>query len=615
MVAMFRFAQSTISLAIGGLVWLPACLGMLVIASLAQAQPAQILADDGGQIPAQATSQNWEPTPAKQQAAERINAAELRAHIRFLADDLLEGRGPSSRGDHLTQLYISSQLEALGIEPAALADDGSPTWYQPVPLRGITTQAPATVDFRRSMSLAKDGRPAATPAAEEDAADTLSLKLLDDVMAISGRAEPKVAFENAELVFVGFGIQAPEYQWDDFKQIDMRGKILVVMNNDPADDPELFAGKRRLYYGRWDYKYQMAAKLGAVGALIIHTTASAGYPYQVVRTSWSGEEFELASAQGPRTKLKGWLTEDAAQRLIQFAGFDLQQLVQQAQSRDFQPVPLGVQLSMEMNCSVREQTTANVLGLLPGSDPELSREVVVYTAHHDHLGMAETRDAAGDNIYNGAIDNASGVASLLCTARAMASLSERPKRSILFAFVAAEEQGLLGSQHLALHPPMPAGYMAAIINLDGINFLGRARDVNVIGNGKSDLDAVIERVAKWQGRTVIPDYFPDRGYYYRSDQFSLAKVGVPGIYLHSGINIVDRPEGWGKQQLEEWVDKKYHQPSDEYEPDWDLTGAVDDAQLLMQAGLEIADQPELPRWNAGDEFEAARQAALESRDR
>ena len=542
----------------------------------------------------------------------------MRAHIRFLADDLLEGRGPSSRGDHITQLYIASQLEGLGLRPAALDEDGSPSWYQPVPLRGITTEAPAVVNFQRSKpapgndQAASSGRARSAQAAS-GAADTLSLKLFDDVMAISGRAEPKVAFEDAELVFVGFGIQAPEYQWDDFKQTDMRGKILVVLNNDPADDPELFGGKRRLYYGRWDYKYHMAAKLGAVGAFIIHTTASAGYPYQVVRTSWSGEEFELASAQGPRTKLKGWLTEDAAKQLMQFAGFDLEQLVEQAQSREFQPVPLGVRLSMEMECSVREQTTANVLGLLPGRDPELSREVVVYTAHHDHLGMAESRDADGDNIYNGAIDNASGVASLLSIARAMQTLDEPPKRSVLFAFVGAEEQGLLGSQHLALHPPMPAGYMAAVINLDGINFLGRARDVNVIGNGKSDLDAVIERVAKWQGRTVIPDYSPDRGYYYRSDQFSLAKVGVPGIYLHSGINIVDRPEGWGKQQLDEWLEKKYHQPSDEFDASWDLTGAVDDAQLLMQAGLEIADQAELPRWNAGDEFEAARHRALESR--
>lgn len=554
----------------------------------------------------------WEPSAGARAAAEVIDAAGLRAHIRFLADDLLEGRGPGSRGDQLAQLYISCQLEALGIEPAAKTDAGEPTWFQSVPLRGLTTQAPAMIDFRRSKPEQKQANVASD---KSNSADTLSLRLLDDMMAISGKAEPTISIENAELVFVGYGIQAPEYDWNDFKQTDMRGKVLVVLNNDPADDPNLFAGKRRLYYGRWDYKYQMAAKLGASGALIIHTTESAGYPYQVVRTSWSGEEFELASTQGPRTKLKGWLTEEAAQKLINFSGHNLQQLIDQAQSRDFKPVPLGVELSLEMQCTVREQMTGNVLGVIPGSDPQLSREFVVYTAHHDHLGMAETRDADGDNIFNGAIDNASGVASLLTIAKAMADLAERPKRSLLFAFVGAEEQGLLGSQHLALHPPMPAGYMAAVINIDGLNFLGRAHDVNVIGNGKSNLDGLLERVAKWQGRTVIPDYFPDRGYYYRSDQFSLAKVGVPGVYLHSGINIVDRPDGWGKEQLEAWVEKTYHQPSDEFDASWNLTGAIDDARLLMLLGVEIANQADMPQWIRGDEFEAARRSAIEARDR
>ncbi len=547
----------------------------------------------------------WQPSPLAQTAAEAIDAAGLRSHIRFLADDLLEGRGPGSRGDQLSQLYISTELESLGVEPAAMDADGKSGWYQSVPLRGLSTTAPATIEFQK-IAAAKSGNQAADQ-------PTLTLKHLDDMMAVSGQAEASVAIENAELIFVGYGIQAPEYQWDDFKTTDVRGKILVVMNNDPEDDPDLFAGRRRLYYGRWDYKYEMAAKLGAAGALIIHTTASAGYPYQVVRNSWSGEEFELAATAGPRTKLKGWLTEDAAQRLMQFAGQDLAQLQAAAQSRDFQPVSLGVKLSLDLQVAVREQTTGNVLGVLRGSDPTLSREHVVFTAHHDHLGLAEARDARGDNIYNGAIDNASGAASLLMIARAMAALPERPKRSILFAFVGAEEQGLLGSEHLALDPPFPAGNMAAVINIDGMNFLGKAHDVNVIGNGKSNLDGIVEAVASWQGRTVVPDYFPDRGYYYRSDQFSLAKVGVPGVYLHSGINIVGRPDGWGKEQLETWVEKTYHQPNDEFDPSWDLAGAIDDARLLMHVGLEVAQRPEMPRWNPGDEFEAARKAALENR--
>lgn len=541
------------------------------------------------------SSSLWQPSPAAIEAASQIDAAGLRSHIRFLADDLLEGRGPGSRGDQLSQLYIATELESLGIQPAAVDASGQASWYQPVPLRGLTTTAPATIEFTRS------------------AQPPLKLKHLDDMMAVSGRADEIVKIEDAELVFVGYGIQAPEYQWNDFKQTDVRGKILVVMNNDPEDDPQLFAGRRRLYYGRWDYKYEMAAQLGAAGALIIHTTPSAGYPYQVVRTSWSGEQFELASSSGPTTQLKGWLTEQAAQQLLQYAGKDLAQLQQAAQSRDFEPVPLGVSMSLELQVAVREQSTGNVLGVLPGSDPSLSREHVVFTAHHDHLGMAAERDATGDNIYNGAIDNASGTASLLTMARAIASLPQPPKRSILFAFVGAEEQGLLGSEHLAMDPPFAAGYMAAVINIDGINFLGRAHDVNVIGNGKSNLDPIVEAVANWQGRTVVPDYFPDRGYYYRSDQFSLAKVGVPGVYLHSGINIVGRPDGWGKEQLEAWVEKTYHQPSDEFDPTWDLEGAIDDARLLMHVGLEVAQRPQMPQWNPGDEFEAARQAAIEKR--
>jgi hypothetical protein len=521
-----------------------------------------------------------------------LSEAALRSHIRFLADDLLEGRGPGSRGDALAQLYIATELESLGIQAGA-ADGG---WNQPVPLVGVSTSVPSSIRFS-----GPDGE--------------LSLDHFRDMMVVSGKPEPKVSVEDAELVFVGYGIQAPEYDWDDYKGVDLRGKIMVVMNNDPQDDPELFAGRRRLYYGRWDYKYEMAARMGAAGALIIHTTPSAGYPYQVVQTSWSGEEFELASTSGPRTEVKGWLTEDAARKLVKLAGQDLDSLRAAAESREFQPVPLGVKVSLNLNCQIREQQTGNVLGILPGSDPILREEYVVFTAHHDHLGLAAERDENGDNIYNGAIDNASGTATLLTIARSIAGQPHPPKRSILFAFVGAEEQGLLGSEHLALHPPIPAGYMAAVINIDGINFLGKTRDVNVIGNGKSDLDAIVESVASMQGRVVVPDLSPDRGYYYRSDQFSLAKVGVPGVYLHSGMQVIGKPDGWGKEQIDAWIEQNYHQPSDEYEASWNLDGAIQDAELLMQVGLRVADQPKLPAWYPGDEFEAARRVALENRER
>lgn len=531
------------------------------------------------------------PTPAEQAAAAAINDASLRAHIRFLADDLLEGRGPGTRGDQLGQRYIATQFEALGLKPAA--DNAS--WYQPVPLVGTKTHPPATITFRRGD-------------------DSLELKYSDDFMANAGRPAKQLGFRNAEVVFVGYGIVAPEFDWDDYKDVDMKGKVLLMMNNDPSSDPDLFAGKRRLYYGRWDYKFAMAAKVGAAGAIIIHTTASAGYPYQVVQTSWAGEEFELEGQTGPRDEMNGWVTEAAARRLATLSGHDLDKLRAAAEKRDFRPVPLDTTLSIDLRCEARKQQTANVLGLLEGSDPQRKREMIVYMAHHDHIGMSAERDERGDNIYNGAIDNASGVAALLATARAYTQLKKRPARSILFAAVGAEEQGLLGSEYLAAHPPEPAGYLGAVMNIDGLNFYGRTRDVNVIGYGKSNLDRLVGGVAQWQKRHVTPDRFPDRGFYYRSDQFSLAKVGVPGVYLHAGIDVIGKPAGWGQQQREDWEATNYHQQSDEYSDDWDLGGAIADARLLFYVGLRAAQGDAMPAWNPADEFEAARKEAITQRD-
>jgi Zn-dependent M28 family amino/carboxypeptidase len=310
--------------------------------------------------------------------------------------------------------------------------------------------------------------------------------------------------------------------------------------------------------------------------------------------------------------MRGWFTEDASRRLTSLAGHDLDRLRAAAERRDFKPVPLGVRLSLSFTCDVRKKQTGNVLGLLPGSDPALAQQAVVFMAHHDHLGLAAQRNAEGDNIYNGAVDNASGTAALLAIARACASLPTRPPRSILFAAVGAEEQGLLGSLYLAEHPPIAAGNLAAVINIDGVSIIGPTHDVNVIGLGKSNLDELVDGIARWQNRVVTPDQFPDRGYYYRSDQFSLAKFGVPGVYLHSGINVIGKPEGWGRKQIDEWTQTKYHQPSDEYSDKWDLRGAVDDVRLLYYVGLLAAERPQMPRWNSGDEFEAARKAAVEA---
>lgn len=532
-----------------------------------------------------------EPGPDEIHAAEKISEPLLRSHIKFLADDLLEGRAPGSRGDQLARKYVQAELDGMGVLPAGPMGE----WTQPVPLVGVKTRPPATLHFQGKQGIG------------------LTLANMRDYVVTIGKPETEARISDAELVFVGYGIQAPEFGWDDYNGMDLSGKVLVMMNNDPADDPKMFGGKRRLYYGRWDYKYLMAARMKAAGAFIIHTTPSAGYPYQVVQTSWSGEEFELAGNRDPKMEMRGWLTEDAARKLVVLSGLDLDQLRAAAEKKEFRPVPLGTRVSMELRAEIRKKQTANVLGMIEGSDPELKNEYVIYMAHHDHIGVAETRDRRGDAIYNGALDNASGVASLLAIARAHAAMEKPTRRSILFASVGAEEQGLLGSLYFAQHPTVDPGAIAAVINMDGINHLGPTHDVNFIGFGKSSLDQVVESIARYQNRIVTPDQFPDKGYYYRSDQFSLAKIGVPGIYLHAGIRVIGKPDGWGKEMREKWVETNYHQPSDEYDDSWNLKGAVQDVRLLFHSGVRVANQDQMPSWKPGDEFEAARLQALKLR--
>ena len=513
----------------------------------------------------------------------------LRAHTRFLASDFMEGRGTASKGGALAMAYIATQFEAYGLKPGAA--DGS--WYQNFDVVGIDTQVPAEVRF-------------------ESKSGPLALKGLEEFIAATDNQQPQASIDQAELVFVGYGIQAPEYQWDDFKGMDLRGKVLVVMNNDPdhsaAGDSALFAGKTRLYYGRWSYKYEQAARLGAAGTIIIHTDASAAYPWQVVQTSWTGENFELPRAGEPRMLMRAWATENASRRLAALGGHDLDQLRAQAERRDFKPVPLGVKLSLELQSRITRKQTANVIAKLPGIDPRLAREAVFFTAHHDHLGVKADAAPGEDAIYNGALDNATGVAALLAIARAAATHS--PRRTLYFAAVGAEEQGLLGSQFLALNPPLQAARIAADINMDGMNVLGRTRDLTVIGLGKSSLDAVIQKHASLQRRSVTGDQFPDKGSYYRSDQFSFARVGIPGVYLGGGIDVIGKPEGWGKQKKDEFTKKDYHQPSDEFREDWDFSGAAEDAQLLLSIGLDVANAAKMPTWTPGDEFEVIRKKSL-----
>lgn len=526
------------------------------------------------------------PVPAAaHEAARVIDRDTLRAPIRFLSDDLLAGRGPASEGDRLTQLYLATQMEFMGLQPGA--PDGG--WLQPFDVVGITSHAPETWTFEKGGEQAGFARST-------------------EFVAFSGVQEPKASLAGAEVVFVGYGIEAPEYDWDDFKGADLEGKVLLMLNNDPDWDPELFAGKTRLYYGRWTYKYESAARQKAAGAIVIHTTPSAGYPWQVVETSWSGTQFELPAAGEPRLQVAGWLTGDAAGRLAALAGHDLAKLTEAARKRDFQPVPLGVTTSLSLDNEIERVETANVMGLLPGGDPELSKQVVVFTAHHDHLGVAADKD--GDAIYNGALDNAAGTSQLLAIAKAMTELPEPPKRSLLFLFVAAEEQGLLGSEFYATHPSFLPGRIAANLNFDGGNIWGPTRDVTLIGMGKSTLDQVAQQVSTAQGRTLKADQFPDKGFYYRSDQFNFAKIGVPALYFDTGTDFVGRPEGWGEERIEQWTEVHYHQPSDELEPDWDFDGMIQDALLGFYAGLIIADDEAIPMYNPGDEFEAARKAAL-----
>ena len=518
------------------------------------------------------------------QAADIVTADRLRSDIAILSSDEMRGRGPGNPGDVMARDYIAQQMAAMGLEPAGV--DG--TWEQPFDIVSVTADVPSTWTLETS---------------EGD----FVLSESDQFIAFSGLQEDTASIEEAELVFVGYGIVAPEYDWDDYKGIDLSGKVLVMMNNDPNWSDDLFAGNRRLYYGRWNYKYESAAAQGAVGAIIIHTTPSAGYGWNVIQTSWTGERVELPAGDESRIAIGAWTTEDATRQYFAAAGFDLDELRERAKQRDFEPVPLGITTSLTLDNSIRRTQTANVLGKLPGSDPELADEYVVYSAHHDHIGDGGSGD---DPIYNGALDNAAGVAQILAIARAMQQLEVGPRRSILFNFVGAEESGLLGSEFWANNPTVSPGRVAANINYDGGNIWGMTRDVTYIGFGKSSLDDVVLAAAASQNRTVSGDQFPDRGFFYRSDQFNFAKIGIPAIYLDTGTDFVDHESTWGKEQIEAWEADHYHQPSDELVDSWVWDGMIADVELGLMAGMHISDTQAFPEWKPGDEFEAARKAAL-----
>jgi Zn-dependent M28 family amino/carboxypeptidase len=447
---------------------------------------------------------------------------------------------------------------------------------------------------------------------------TLAPKYQDDYVAQTHRVVESSALD-AEMIFAGYGVQAPEFGWDDFKGVDVRGKVIVVLVNDPpvpsaANPAELdaatFGGKAMTYYGRWTYKYEKAAELGAAGVFIVHQTEPAGYPWDVVRSSWSGEQFGLATPDKNmnRAAAEGWLSLGTAQALFRAAGLNFETLAAQAATREFRPVPLGMRARVTLQNTLRTVDSQNVIARLSGSDPGLRDSYVVYIAHWDHLGMDS--HLMGDKIYNGAVDNATGLGVLLEIARAYKQLSTPPRRSILFLAVTAEEQGLLGSQYYGEHPLYPLARTAAAINMDAMNVLGRTSDLVMIGKGSSTLDEMVEAIAREQGRTVKPDAEPEKGYFYRSDHFNFAKQGVPSFFPESGIDFVGRPPGWGMEMRRRYTEEDYHKPSDQVRPDWDMSGTVEDSQLFFLLGYRVANDPALPEWKPGTEFKARREAML-----
>ena len=530
------------------------------------------------------------PPPSPPDAAlKNISGPALLNHIRTLASDEYEGRFPGTRGEQLSVKYIEDQFRALSLEPGN--PDG--TYIQKVSLVGITPDPSMTLAF---SSSARPSKPA-------------TLQFRGDFVAWTKRVAEDVSLD-ADTVFAGYGISAPEYQWDDFKGADVKGKLLVVLVNDPGyEDESLFGGKAMKYYGRWTYKYEKAAELGAAGCMIVHETGPAGYPWAVVALK-SGEQFDLSrpDKNAGRAAVEGWITLEQAQNLFKMAGKDFAALKKAALSRDFRPVPLGLRAQIHTHNSLREIQSANVVAKLTGSDPKLRKEFVVYTAHWDHFGIGPAVN--GDKIYHGALDNASGTGALIEIAKAYKQLQVPPRRSILFLSVTAEEQGLLGSQYYAEHPLYPLADTAVDINMDVMNALGRTRDIIMIGRGSSTLDEVVDAAAREQGRTVKPDLEPEKGYFYRSDHFNFVHQGVPAFDPEGGVDYIGRPDGWGMQQRERYTREDYHKPSDKVKPDWDLSGAVEDMQLYFLVGYRIANDAKLPEWKPGAEFKAKREAML-----
>ncbi len=526
--------------------------------------------------------------PAPAAAAPAITADALIRHVKVLASDDFEGRAPGTRGEDKTVAYIADQFAKAGLKPGNT--DG--TYVQPVPMVGITASPSSSFVFRSGTQ-------------------TRTLAYKDDIVAWTKRVRERVDVADSDVVFVGYGIQAPEFQWDDFKGVDVAGKTVIVLVNDPpvpdandskSLDPKTFGGRAMTYYGRWTYKYEKGAEKKAAAVLIVHETGPAAYPFSVVQSKVT-EQVDQAAADDnmSRVAVEGWITLDQAKALFAMAGQDFDTLKARAATRAFAPVPLGIKASMTVNSTLRRFTSRNVVGKFEGADPSRKDEYVLYTSHWDHYGIGP--EINGDRIYNGALDNATGIAGLIELARAFAREPVKPRRSILFLAVTAEEQGLVGSDYYARHPIYPLAKTAAVINMDALNIYGRTRDLTVVGLGNSELDDYAAAAAQAQGRVLRPDPMPEHGGYFRSDHFPFAKRGVPAINAGGGADFIDRPSAEVRSLQAAYTAKHYHQPSDEYRPDWDLSGAVQDLQIYFLMAHRIAQADRFPAWSPSSSFQ------------
>ena len=534
-----------------------------------------VLALTGRRLPAQ------KPVTPATRVARAVSADVMRSHLEFLADDALEGRAPGTRGGLLAAKYIRAQFERLGLEPAG--DSGS--YYHRVPIISLT---PAP-----TVRVTGGARPG-------------DLRFRDDFVLWSMRNDSLVHF-GGDLVFVGYGIVAPEYQWDDYRGLDVKGKIVVALVNDPGlQDSTIFRGKILTYYGRWTYKIEEAERRGAAGIILVHTTESATYPWSTVASSWTGAQVRV---ERPASSLlvAGWVTEAAAAALFP-AGTDLAATMRAAATRAFHPMTLGSRIEGDVRSTIRRSETFNVLARLPGSGPHAA-EAVIIGAHYDHLGVSAP--ANGDSIYNGALDNASGTAAMLASAESFRQSGVKPSRSIVFMAFAAEESGLLGSTAFAARPAIPLRNVAAVLNVDVMNLSGRTRDVSALGVEQSSLGADFTRAAAAEGlRVTTNEDALIKGSFFRSDHFPFARAGVPALSLEGGTDFVGRPAGWGKQQADDYTAHRYHQPSDEILPSFTYEGAVQQVRVVLRTAMGVADARAQPTWNAGSEFRGAGEARV-----